>query len=84
MKKFLSDILKEPDGKYSRKSFFMIVAFLIAMLLGLFIVVSDYFLEQEINRYAIDIFDTLLLFSAGISGLSLLDKKTKDKNKEEL
>ena len=62
----------------------MIVAFLIAMLLGLFIVVSDYFLEQEINRYAIDIFDTLLLFSAGISGLSLLDKKTKDKNKEEL
>lgn len=43
--------------------------------LGSFIVVSDLILDVELNRYAVDIFDGMLLFEMGLLGLSEAGKK---------
>jgi len=47
------------------------------MLLGIFIVISNYILNEEINKYAIDVFDTLLLYSTGLAAFSVAEKKIK-------
>lgn len=80
MNKLLNDLLKSPTGKYSRKSFMIIVTFIFTLLLGAFIVLSDKVLEREINRYGIDVFNSLLLFLATMSGFSIYDKKVVNKS----
>lgn len=76
MSKLLNDLLKSPtNGKYSRKSVIIIITFIFTLLLGAFIVLSDKVLEREINRYGIDVFNSLLLFLATMLGLSVADKK---------
>lgn len=76
MSKLLNDLLKSPtNGKYSRKSVIIITTFVFTLLLGAFIVLSDKVLEREINRYGIDVFNSLLLFLATMLGISVVDKK---------
>lgn len=76
MSKLLKDLLTSPtNGKYSRKSIIIMTTFVFILLLGAFIVLSDKVLEREINRYGIDVFNSLLLFLATMLGISVVDKK---------
>jgi di/tricarboxylate transporter len=79
MKKLINDTLKE-KGKYSRKSLTVLVTFLFILALGSFIVISDKILEKEVNRYAIDVFNSLLVFLTLLMGLTEAGKKLLNKN----
>jgi hypothetical protein len=84
LEKLINDTLKSPSGKWSRKSLTMFVSFIISIQLGTYIVVSDYVLEKEINRYAIDVFNGFLILTGALSGVTVWDKQTNsNKNKEE-
>ena len=74
--KIIDDTLKSPDGKWSRKSLTSFFAFWIGMLLGGYIVISDYFLQVEVNRYAIDVFQTLMILVGATLGLTVWDKQS--------
>lgn len=81
MKKLIQDLLTSPaNGKFSRKSFILIVTFLFILLIGAYIVFSDRFLEKEINRYSVDIFNSLLLFETALLGIAVTDKKLENKS----
>lgn len=72
--KIVDDTLKT-NGKYSRKSLIILVTFIFVLNLGTFIVVSDKILQKEVNRYAIDVFNSLLLFLSVTMGISEASKK---------
>jgi hypothetical protein len=78
MKKLINDTLKTND-KWSRKSLTILTTFIFILFLGTFIVISDKILEKEVNRYAIDVFDSLLIFLSVLMGLSEVSKKIMDK-----
>jgi hypothetical protein len=80
--KLTDDILKS-NGKYSRKSIAVALSFLAAITIGAFIVVSDLFLHQEVNRYSIEVFQSLLLFTATLLGIAEGGKKFINKNNTE-
>lgn len=71
---FVKDTLKSPNGKWSRKSLTVFVSFVLAVLIGAYIVISDYIIEREINRYAIEVFYGFLLLGGGTLGLTVYDK----------
>lgn len=75
--KIIIDLLQR-GGKFSRKSLMLITSYIFMLLLGTFIVVSDSVLKVEINRYAIDVFDTLNLFVLALAGITVTDKKIKN------
>ena len=79
--KIINDTLKN-NGKWSRKSLTAFVSFVIAVIIGGYIVVSDWFLQKEINRYAIDVFFGFLALSGGIFGLTVIDKIKNGRNVE--
>jgi hypothetical protein len=56
--KIFKDTLLGRNGKYSRKSLTIFVSFIMTVLVGLFITLSDYFLPNGkiINQYAIMVF----------------------------
>ena len=74
MKKVINDTLKT-NGKWSRKSLTILTTFVFILALGTFIVISDKILEKEVNRYAIDVFNSLLVFLSLLMGLSEASKK---------
>lgn len=74
IEKVLDETLKT-NGKYSRKSLTILVTFIVVVVLGFYIALSDHFLKKEINRYAIDVFDSLLIFLATLMGISEASKK---------
>jgi hypothetical protein len=74
MKKIINDTLKT-NGKWSRKSLTILTTFVFILALGTFIVISDKILEKEVNRYAINVFDSLLVFESLLMGLSEASKK---------
>lgn len=80
--KLIRDLLQHGE-KFGRKSFMLMTSFVVMMLLGAFIVMSDSVLDVEINRYAIDVFDTLNLFVLALAGVTVADKKMKNKEKDE-
>jgi hypothetical protein len=73
--KILKDTLQSPNGKWSRKSLTMFVSFIISIILGTYIVASDYILKSEINRYAIDVFSSFMLLVGALAGITVADKK---------
>ena len=73
-RKIISDTLKGPDGKYSRKSLTILACLIMSFLVGSFIVLSDYFLTKEINQYAILVFYGFLGVGGGTLGLTVIDK----------
>lgn len=76
--KIIDDTLKT-NGKFSRKSLTIFVTFVFVILLGTFITISDFILKKEITRYAIDVFNSLLLFLSVMMGLSEASKKVANK-----
>jgi hypothetical protein len=82
-KKLVDDTLKSPNGKWSRKSLTTFISFGFALILGTYIVVSDYIIDREINKYAIEVFYGFLILGGGTLGLTVYDK-IKNKNNESL
>jgi len=78
-KNIIDDTLKGPHGKWSRKSLTAFASFLMAVLVGLFIVIEPLFLEPEqtVNQYAITVFLSFLGMSGGTLGLTVIDKMKK-------
>ena len=60
-----------------RLTAFVVMVFVLA--LGVFIVVSDLVLKVEVNRYAIDVFQSLLFFEAALMGINEFGKKLENK-----
>lgn len=80
----LKDTLKSPNGKWSRKSLTMFVSFITSIILGTYIVISNYITETPINQYAIDVFQGFLLLTGALSGITVWDKQNMfGKNKKE-
>ena len=75
MIKILEDTLKSPNGKWSRKSLTMLTSFIMSIVLGTYIVVSNYITKTEINEYAIDVFQGFLLLTGALSGITVWDKQ---------
>lgn len=78
MKKLMSDILKSGE-KWSIKRITIFLMLIFSLLLGTFIVISDKVLEVEVNRYAIEVFNSILLFLATLMGVTEFGKKLTNK-----
>lgn len=73
-KKVITDILTD-NGRYSIKRVYSAVVLTYAMLFATYIVVSDYLLKEEINRYAIEVLELMILFTGGLIGMDEFKKK---------
>lgn len=67
--KLISDTLKNPQGKWSRKSLTTFVSFINAIAVGWFIVVAE-----NVNIYAISVFYGFLGLGGGALALTVIDK----------
>jgi len=74
MIKIFNDTLKT-NGRWSRKSLTIFTTFTFTILLGTFIVVSDKILDKVVNPYAIEVFNSLLIFVGALMGLTEAGKK---------
>lgn len=85
MKKLVDNILKSPNGKWSRKSITLFTSFAISIILGTYITLSDFIIEEEINKYAIEVFNGFMLLVAALTGATVVDKFTpkKEENLEQ-
>ena len=78
IKNIINDTLKS-RGKWSMKRLTAFVVMVFVLALGVFIVVSDLVLKVEVNRYAIDVFQSLLFFEAALMGINEFGKKLENK-----
>lgn len=76
--KLINDILTENEI-YSQKRVYAFVIIILTLLLGLFIVVSDKFLDKVVNPYAIQVFNSLLTFAGVLIAAGVADKKLTNK-----
>jgi len=80
--KIILDTLKV-NNKWSMKRLTAFVVMFFILSLGSFIVLSDKILEKEVNQYAIEVFNSLLIFEATLMGISEFGKKLANKEKKE-
>ena len=78
LNKLIDDTLRV-KGKWSMKRLTAFITFKFVLVLGVFIVISDTFLQREINRYSLDVFNSLLLFLATLMGITEFGKKIVNK-----
>lgn len=76
--KIIDDTLKS-RGKWSMKRLTAFVVVLFILTLGSFIVLSDLVLEKEVNKYGIEVFNSLLIFEATLMGIAEFGKKITNK-----
>ena len=76
--KIIDDTLKS-RGKWSMKRLTAFVVVLFILILGSFIVLSDLVLEKEVNKYSIEVFNSLLIFEATLMGIAEFGKKITNK-----
>ena len=81
IKNIINDTLKS-RGKWSMKRLTAFVVMLFVLALGVFIVISDKILVREVNRYAIDVFQSLLFFEAALMGINEFGKKLENKEQK--
>ena len=81
LKSIIKDTLKT-NGKWSMKRLTAFVVVIFVLVLGTFIVISDKVLEREVNKYAIEVFQALLLFLATLMGIAEFGKKIENKIEE--
>ena len=79
IKNIINDTLKT-RGKWSMKRLTSFVVINFVLTLGTFIVISDKLLDKEVNRYAIDVFNSLLVFLATLMGIAEFGKKLANKD----
>lgn len=87
LKKVLTDILQS-GGRYSIKRVYSAIVLIYSMMFATYIVISDYILKEEINRYAIEVLELMILFTGGLIGMDefqkkLVDKTSKNKEKQQ-
>lgn len=73
--KIINDTLKKPNGKWDYRKLTMFTFTVLGAMTGLFIVVSDYFLDKEINPYAIAVTGLFLTMASGQSVVATWNKK---------
>lgn len=73
--KLINDTLKKPNGKWDYRKLTMFLFTILGAISGLFIVVSDYFLNKEINPYAIGVTGLFLTMASGQSVVATWNKK---------
>lgn len=73
--KLINDTLKKPNGKWDYRKLSMFLFTILGALTGIFIVVSDYFLNREINPYAIGVTGLFLTMATGQSVVATWNKK---------
>ena len=78
IKNIINDTLKS-RGKWSMKRLTIFLVLFLTLFLGAFIVLSDLVLKVEVNRYAIDVFQSLLFFEAALMGITEFGKKLTNK-----
>ena len=78
VKNIINDTLKS-RGKWSMKRLTIFVVLFLTLILGAFIVLSDLVLKVEVNKYAQEIFDSLILFLATLMGVTEFGKKLTNK-----
>lgn len=76
--KFINDTLKNTKGIWSLKRALAVILLSLDLILGIYIVISDYILQHEINRYAIDVFNSLLIAVMALLGITEMGKKFKN------
>lgn len=85
-KKLIDDTLKSPNGKWSRKSLTTFVSFVVSIVLGSYIVVSNYITDRPMSTDAVLVFFGFLTMAGYSNHLSLKDKidnRNSSLNKEE-
>ena len=80
MKKLINDTLKSPNDKWSRKSLTMFVSFVASLILGAYIVVSNYITKTPVAENAVDVFQGFMLLVGALSGVTVWDKQNLYKN----
>ena len=78
IKNIINDTLKS-RGKWSMKRLTAFVVMVFVLALGVFIVISDLVLKVEVNKYAIDAFQSLLFFESALMGITEFGKKMTNK-----
>lgn len=79
IKEIVNDTLKS-RGKWSMKRLTAFVVMIFVLGLGTFIVISDKILDTVVNMYAIEVFNSLLIFEATLMGIAEFGKKLINKN----
>jgi hypothetical protein len=69
LKKIWNDTLKNPNGKYSRKSVYMFICFYVGVFMGICLVINN---PDKHGEY---IFSGFFLTGTGLNVLSFFDKK---------
>lgn len=72
--KILNDTLKSPNGKYSRKSLTMFTSFVVAILLGIYIVFANLITTTPVSEQATDVFYGFLAMAGGTTIITVWDK----------
>lgn len=72
--KIWNDTLKNEEGKYSRKSLTALTSFLLAILIGLYLVTVHLYSDKEPYKHAIDVFYSFLALGGGTLVLTVIDK----------
>jgi hypothetical protein len=65
----------KPSGKWDKQALTMFVFSAATLLTGIYIVISDYFLPREVNRYAIDVLIVFAALSTGSSIVNVVNKR---------
>ena len=74
-KKVFRDTLQKPNGKYDKQSIQMLTFTMMTILSGSFVVVSDYFLDKQINPYAIAVVGLFGTMASGQAVINVWNKK---------
>lgn len=69
--KILNDLLKSPNGKYSRKSFYGLVTFVYVLGLGVYVTITN---------GSTGVFDSMLIFLGTLILSTIADKKLLNKS----
>jgi hypothetical protein len=73
--KIINDTLKKPNGKWNRQALTMFLFSVLGAITGLYVVVSDYFLEKEINQHAIIVVGLFLTMASGQAVVTTWNKR---------
>lgn len=77
--KIIRDML-QIEGRYSLKRVASVLVLIYALILATFIVISDWVLNVEINRYAIEVLEMLILFTGALMGITEFSKKMSNRS----
>jgi len=72
--KIINDTLKTRDGRWDKQALTMFTSFMLTIVLGVYIVISSYFLKMPENMSAENVFNTFAVLTGAMSGTNILNK----------